>query len=268
MKYFKYILVSFLVICFPIICDAKVKTNVRTEKNLRVPKDVVVNDNNREAILKTPSVSEKDKVYDFEDLLSEKEKKDIYNKLKKYTSNTGIDAVVVVTSDLCGFTLSDYTFNFYDYNNFKDDGTIFVLYLKEDNKYEIYMGLSGGKNSIVYSIYTNKVIEQTLKYVFYHMKENKYYEGIVDYIAIIQKFYSLDSNANYKVDEHGNVILVFPWIESIILAFTSTVIIIILLISSVYKKDKKSLSYYDDKLDNETLMIRVDKDQVITDTKI
>ena len=121
----------------------------RTPGNLLLPSDVDMTKISVDAVMRVPAVDAKAKIYDFADLLTDAEESQIYIQLNEFTNNTGLDAVIVTTSDLAGFAMSDYTYNFYDYNDFKDNGIAFVIYVSEDTR-SIYMGNNGPRNSEVF----------------------------------------------------------------------------------------------------------------------
>lgn len=218
-------------------------TYVRNGDNLRVPSDVVVDNNNIDSIMKTPSVRSDEKIYDFAGVLTTKEEDELYKSIKEYIKDSKIDSVIVTTRDLNGFDINEYTYNFYDYNDFLEDGVIFVIYMN-GNTPEIFMGTSGNKNedskSKVFSIYSNYRIKETLKYVYEkNLRGGDYYKACDNYIKIIKGFYNIDVNSNYRVDENGNLQKNIPWVELMVLSVTLTFIISIILLYSIgmFKKE-------------------------------
>ena len=258
MKKYKFILVLIVFFC-SINVYAK-DGRVRTRDNLLIPKDVIVNNNNIEDILKTPSVDENDKLYDFSNVLSRDEENKIYNDIMNYIKITKLDCVVVITSDLCGFDINKYAYNFYDYNNFNDMGIIFVIYINGDKK-NIFMGNNGGKDSVVFSTYTDQRIKSILKYVYKNIKEDNYYQAISDYILLVERFFEKDNNVVTDSSEKGNVKgEKIPYVEIIILALSLSFIIILLLYRSF---DKGNSNYHLNKIDTTTLNIVLESDNVL-----
>ena len=127
MRYIKYVLIIFFLV--PITCMASTNTYQRTRENLIVPKDVIVDNNNINDILNTPAVSSMEKVYDYANLYSEEEENNLFQQISDYIDKSSIDVALVTTRDLNGFSLSDYAYHFYDYNDFKDSGVVFVIYI-------------------------------------------------------------------------------------------------------------------------------------------
>lgn len=263
MKKFKYLFLIFLLILlFPLNCFASVKTYTRTKDNLRIPGDVVVDDNNRNIILKTPSINSSEKIYDFAEVLTSDEEMVVYNSIKDYIKESGFDISIVITRDLNGLSVSDYTYAFYDYNDFKDDGISFLIYLNEENP-EIFMGVYGNDSNEVSSIYYDKRINQILEYIYKnYIIDNNYYGACTKYVEIIQKFYE-NAHGDYKVDDEGEVVKAIPWIEIIIISLAGTFIIMMLLLRKnknikiiAYDFIKKSVNY-------NTMIVKCESDQII-----
>lgn len=262
MKYMKIIICAFtMFFLFNINCFASVNSYTRTEANLLVPNDVVVDANNKSNILKTPAVSSSEKIYDYADLFTDDEEKKIFEKLYDYAKETKFDAVVVTTKDLKGFSISDYSNNFYDYNDFMNDGTIFVICMS-GNEPEIYMGNSGDHSGKIFEVYSDSRINQTLEYVYKDISTGNYSKAINDYINILDGFYRIDNGGNYKVDKEGKIVKSIPWIEIIILSVTLTFIIVVLLLYKINRK-KGVVVNFEKCINSDTLMVRTDSDKLI-----
>lgn len=254
------IILLFTFLFIPHCCMASVKTYQRTSDNYLVPKDVIVNSNNVVNVLKTPAVASSEKIYDFADLFSEEEKKEIYKKIEQYIKKSNMDSIIVTTKELNGLSLSDYTYNFYDYNDFKDNGVIFVIYIK-DTEPEIFMG-TGGTASVYY---TDSIIKQTLMHVYKNIASKNYYQSLLDYCKIVDGVYSLtqERQGTYKVNDSGDVSLVTPWFEIIVLAGSLTFIIVFALYKVVKKKNENEISdMLETRLDNSTLIVKMEYDRL------
>lgn len=265
MKLVKYLII--IVFSFFLVipnCFCLVSTKERTIDEPLVPKDITVGENNIEDILKTPSIDTKDKIYDFCGILSKKEEKEIKKLLNTYYKYSKMENIVVITDDLLGFDIANYSYNFYDYNDFLDDGVIFILHIYGD-KYEIFMSNSGKKNGKAFKIYTDSRIKSTLKYVYNKMNNNNYYEGLVDYIKITSEFYNRGVNNNSVISEDGKVVDKIPLIEIIILSVTSSLIVVLLLLGKLNSKKFIRFNMYDDSINRDTYMIKTVSDEVIDD---
>ena len=64
-KIFNYIILGLILLIIKCDCFASTNTFERTPSNLRVPNDIVVDNNSINKILATPSVSSSEKIYDF-----------------------------------------------------------------------------------------------------------------------------------------------------------------------------------------------------------
>lgn len=258
----RFLLLLSLLFLIPINCFASVKTNTRTRDNLLVPKDVIVN-NNLNDILNTPAVSSDEKVYDFIDLFSELDREKIIKKVSHYKKITGMDTVIVITNDLKGFSLSDYSYHFYDYNDFDYDGIILVIYIDKE-KPRIFMG-SMGK---AISFYSDRRIKQTLSYIYKDIKNKNYYQAVFDYQNIVEGFYvhDMENAGTYYIDKEGNFVLAIPWIELIVLSFSLTFIMVFFLLN-VFKKKKKKLNddFLERSLDSSTLIVKLLSEEKITE---
>ena len=263
MKIIKYFLFIFLLI-FPFNCFASDRTFERDKDNLKVPSDIAVNDENINDILKTPCVDESEKIYDFAHVLSDDEEKKIYKDIKAYIDNSGYDAVIILTDDLKGFSIADYTYHFHDYNFFSVEGIIFTIYINNDNP-EIFMSNTGaaGTDSEIFEIYNDKRLESMLKYEFEHyIVDKNYYDACTNFIKIVDGFYN-KAHGDYKVDSSGNIVKDIPWIESIVVSFAVTFIVVVLLISRFSNKFNKSNDSLKNCLNYDTMIVKCESDNVI-----
>lgn len=257
------IILLVLLFIMPIRCFAGVETLERTNENPLVPKDVEVNDNNIKDILATPAISSEKKIYDFANVLKDGEEKKIYNQLKKYINNSKIDAAVVITNDLGGYDIDKYTYNFYDYNDFKSDGIILVIYLKDGEEPNLFMGNSGNEKGKVLTTYTDARMKQILKYIYSDVKKGNYYKAVSDYVKLINGFFNINQSSGYTVNERGEVVRILPWFEIVTLSLSLTFIVIMLLMFRAKSENqvlyKVSLDNY---IDKETMSLKLEKDEM------
>ena len=78
---------------------ASTKTYERTTDNLRVPSNVVVNEENINYILNTKAVDASEKIYDFANILTEKEEKKLYKEIDSFVEDTALDLVILTEKD-------------------------------------------------------------------------------------------------------------------------------------------------------------------------
>lgn len=270
MKYIKLFIFTFFAISlFNINCSASTKLYTRTSDNLRVPKEVVVTNENLQDILNTPSVDASEKIYDYAELLNDSEEEKAIKLIKDYVSSSSIDAVIVTTKNLNGYSISDYAYNFYDYNHFNESGIIFVIYIN-DVEPEIYMGNSGPNDGEVFSIYTDNRINQTLAYVYKDIKAGNCYSAVEKYMGVLQGFYDLekqsggDDTSSYEVGEDGRIVKKIPWVEIVILSVALSFVIIVVLLYRLKGKNKVVIKdNLDENLNNSTLIVKCDSDELV-----
>ncbi|MBQ6323981.1 MAG: TPM domain-containing protein [Bacilli bacterium] len=266
MKKFSLILISIFLLLFSINCGASVYTYTRNNDNLYLPDDVEVTSKNINNILSTPAVNSSEKIYDYADLFSVEEEISLYEDVNNYINNSKMDLVIVTVADLGGKELEDYAYNFYDYNDFLDEGIVFVIHKEKDTS-NLFMGNSGNKGSKIFNIYTDARINETLSYIYEDIKKEEYYSATRNYIKIVNGFYEKNSSS-YKLDENGNFIKIIPWFELIIISLSLTFVIVMLLFFKTKNSLKTKYSdYLKSKIDDGSLIIRTDLDEEIVDDK-
>ena len=264
MKSFKWIFI--MLFLFPISVFASTSTFTRTAEKPLVPPDVLVKEDNIQDILKTPAVSATEKVYDYADLFSDKEERDLFSQISEFIDTSNIDVVIVTTNNMNGFDIKNFAYNFYDYNDFKIEGVIFVISL-EGKEPEIYMGNSGDATGKVLTTYTNIRISQTLKYVYQDISIGHYYSATSNFVKIVKGFYEIDRNGDYYVDENGSVVRVLPWMEIITLTIAISFIIIILCIYQIRNNNHINNKFSMGSLiDEHTLTVKLNSDDYFDST--
>ena len=259
MKKILFIIVLFVI---PYWVEAKVVTYPRSGDNLLVPNDVVVTDENREVILKTPAVNSSLKLYDFAEVLSSEEDNKIAKKLQDYTVVSGLDAVVIVTKDLYTFDIWSYLYAFYDFNDFKDSGVVFVVYVGEEKPTIVMTNI--GSDPLLNRLYSKRVIQDTLKYVYKDIKNGNYYTALDNYVRIIQGFYNLEKKSgDYVVNEEGEIVKVIPWVELIILGVALTFIVDILWLYHIRGLQKNKEIGLAHNIMEDSLVVKLEKDELI-----
>lgn len=252
-----------LFICFLFLTDnvyADVDVFLRKADNLLVPDEVIVDDSNRDIILKTPAIDASKKIYDFADILTDKQEYKLFLSLNRYNKETGLDTIVVTTEDLLDFKLSDYANNIYSYNDFKKNAVIFVISLA-DSKPKLFMVSHGTKAN---SIYTNQRINDALEYLYKDIKEENYYNTINDYTNILFGFYNLEREGNYRVNKKGKIVLAVPYLEISIIACSITIVFIVISFIKLLSINKSSSDFrYVDLLDSSSMLVKTKKDELI-----
>lgn len=269
MKYINYIIVIlFTFFMFNIDCFASTKTYERNDKDYRVPKNVIVNESNVNDILNTYSIDASEKIYDFADLLSVDEEKKLYKMAKSFTDNTGIDSIIVTTNSLNGYQISNFTYNFYDYNDFKNDGIILTIYVdSETNKSSIYMGNNGGTGSKVFKVYDDTNINNTLKYVYEnHIRKGDYFSACSDYFIITDGLY-VKAYGGRSINDKSKLFDI-PWFYILITSFCLSFITVVV----VYTKSNVKVRRFDNSIKRSanlnTMIVKKEYDKAVNGCKV
>lgn len=252
MKRFKFFVFVFAFL----ICIGSVSASTRTynrtkDNNYGVNKKWDINSKNLKYVQATPLVDSSEKVYDFADILSDSEEKEIYKKIKNFISAYDVDMVFVTTD----FSYSDdidnedYAADFYDFNDFGLD-------------YEHYDGIIIYRNAYssdpYYAIYffgdvqlyfNSDRRDDLLDDIYDTFHSKKYVSGIDRAISIISSNINSGiphSNRYMYVDEmgflksHYHVPVVTCFVFSSIITF-----IVILVLVKKNKMVKKAATAFD-----------------------
>jgi len=190
------------------------------------------------------------KIYDYAQVLNEKEERDLKNSVDKYIEKYNIDMVLVTVKHYNQNTLEEYMELFYNKNNFgigdNKDGIMFTIDLKNNN---IAIKTFGITNDLYSQSELNKILNKVNK------KDNNK-EKISTFIKYSNKYIN-----EYDNDSFDNEFLIsIDWIGiTIISAILSTVIIFI----GILKSKTKIIS----KRNNDcvkSLIITIKEDSFIT----
>ena len=89
----------------------------------------------KEVCADVPSVSNDVYISDLAGLLSSSELEIISNELRQLSNKYDMDILIHTTSDTEGLDTRDYADDFYDYNNYADDGLVLVIDMQNHNMY-------------------------------------------------------------------------------------------------------------------------------------
>lgn len=152
----------------------------------------------------TPKVDASEKVYDFAELFSDSEEKEIYNDIIEFTNTYNLDAVVVTINYNNKSSAMAYADDFYDYNNFgvgsTHDGILFLIDM--DNR-EMWMSTTGTAQLIYDDYRIDKILDAT-----YDKIANKDYYGCASEFVKESSYYAKlgipSTNKNAYIDENGD----------------------------------------------------------------
>lgn len=257
----KILIVCFVTFLYSIPVLASTNTFERNLENnyLVHGEDIVVNDSNLSSVLSTPAVDASEKVYDFAELYTDEEEKELYLVVSKYIEKYDLDLVLVTTKDNPKESTKAYAEDFYDYNDFgvgsNYDGVLFLIDMQNR---EFYMLVSGSG----INMYTDSRIEQSLDVAFCYIEDGNYYEGTRKFIEKISTYASFGVPGEYgqKPDPKGLAKLsLMPWSSIIIFSVIATAIVMYIFIRKnklvrVANSSRHYLSSVDINLINEVFL--------------
>ena len=238
-KIYKILIV--LVLCLGINVNATTNTYDReTLPNYGVNKNWEITENNKENILNTYAVDASEKIYDFSNILTEDEEKELKETIDKFIKEYKT-AVVILTDDLKYMTdmeNENYAADFYDYNDFGMDYNnsgvlLFRNTYSNDPYYNIYMFGDA-------QLYLSKDrVEVILDNIYNHLHNQNYLKGFTKFVDDLELYYSegiAKTMKDYEVDENGYLKKKYtiPWFQAIGISLVVTALIMFILI----KKNK------------------------------
>ena len=224
----------FLIFAFfiPVYVNASIITYDRDIDTLSVPSDIKVTDSNKTAIINTPLVDSKEKIYDYADLFTDFEEEDLYNKTLEFISSYNIDLIIVTIDHNNKSDSENYAADFFDYNEFginkSRDGILYLIDM--ENRY-VYVYTSGKAILYLDDDRIDTIVDISYDYLHY----GNYYDGALSFLDKSNEFINdgiPSSNSNYTIDENGNYVIVKKksvnfFISTIAAFIISTVIVLI-----------------------------------------
>ena len=209
MKKLKYILLVLLLL--PFTCSASTNTKDRNEQdNLGVNKHWNITNNNRQNVLNTNLVDAGEKIYDYSDILTEEEEKQIKEKIDQYIEHTNMD--MVFFSFNLPYTMDkeneDFAADFYDYNdfgiNFESYSGVLLLRntYEQDPYFNVYMF---GKAQLYYSF---DRAESMLDNIYPYFSNQEYLTGLNIFIDNYTSYFDQGiphEMKNYYVDKDSKL---------------------------------------------------------------
>lgn len=238
---------------------ASTKVYDRTEvPNLGVNKKWEITDKNRSNVLDTKYVDASELVYDFADILTKSEEKEMYEICKSFKDLTGFDLVFV--SDNFYYSNDNqntvYAQDFYDYNDFG-----------LDNEKELYSGIVIFRNAYEYDKYTKFwVVGEAQFYAKTHLNElteslrpgfssGDYVRGVEDFADKFKYFKdnNKDCRGSYTMDEMGNLIEKYSPSYFFIIGIPGIITLIVVLVYINKNKMIKKATEAGDYIDNNSI---------------
>lgn len=261
------------------ICYASTHTYERTEDNLRVNKKWKIDEDNIDNVLKAPSVDASEKVYDFANILTDDEEKEVKELIDEFIKDTGFDLVFV--SDSFSYSYDhqneDYAADFYDYNDFGIEDKYYsgIVLFRNANSSDPYYGSYYFGEAQLY--YSEEIYNTILDNIYRYFSNGYYLEGITRFIKDSTKYYNkgpapgseyyyLDENGylHYKegYDGHYRPKYSPPIIPGIVISIITTAITIGVLIKKNFMIAQETKAF--DYLDQNSISYTIRQDQFIT----
>lgn len=223
-----FILLTLLVTIYifnPYLVSASTNIFERTDSDLRIPDKIKYNSSMYNNLINTPSVDATEKVYDFAELFTEQEEKEIYNEVSSFISNTTLDLAIVTIKYNSKESTMEYADDFYDYNDFKVNGLVYVIDM--DNR-EFYISTAG--TAILY--YDNYRIESILTSLDNSMYNGNYKESVEILTDKLLYYYEMGYSSNYNkyTISDSKIVYKTPFLTLGIISLVAAIIVTIILV--------------------------------------
>lgn len=242
MKKIFVLLISLFLLVLPVY--ASTNTYSRTTTDLKVPKKIKYKSSMEHNVLLTPSVNANEKIYDFAELLTEEEEKQLYDKVKEFIANTNLDLAIVTINTNVKDSTQEYADDFYDYNDFSIDGLAFVI----DMQNRIFYISTAGKAMLYYDDYR---IEYILSALDQEMYNHEYFNACNTLKSQLTEYYNngFSDNADKYVVIGTQIYRKTPYLLLSIIAVVSATIgtLILALRNKKIKLATNSNDYFDNK---------------------
>lgn len=255
MKKLVKIIVLTILLILPFSLKAEVTLKERNESNnYGVNKKWTIDESNINNVKNTKYVDSNEKIYDFSDILTDEEEKELKTLIDSYIERTKMD-VVILTDNVPYYTDStneDYAVDFYDYNDFGIDFDNYNGIILFRNTYESdpYFNIYTFGNAQLYFPYIR--CESILDYIYEDLKSKNYLEGFTKFIEEINYYYDSgidEEYKNYYVDDMGYLKkrYVPPILWGLIISTFVTIIVLAVMISKnkMVKKESRANEYLD-----------------------
>lgn len=226
-----------LVFCFCINVNAGTNTFDREElDNYGVNKHWKITDKNLKNVLNTYAVDASEKIYDFSNVLTEDEEKELKVLIDDFIQKYHTE-IVILTDDLrymYDYENKQFASDFFDYNDFgMDFNNSGVLLFRNTYKNDPYYNIYSFGDAQLYMSYDR--VEATLDHIYDYLYNKNYIEGFTKYINDLSLYYSEGvpkTMKGYEVNEDGYLKkkYVIPWFQGIGISLVITALIMFILI--------------------------------------
>ena len=228
---------------------SNVKIFERTESNKwGVNKHWNINSSNLSNVKSVPLVDSSDKIYDFADILSDSEEKQIYSDIQSFIEKTNIDMVFVSIDMPYSYDTKneDFAADFYDYNDFGINFSNYsgILLLRNDYSGDRYYDIYTFGDAQLY--FDQSRYDDILDGIYEHFVSKNYLSGIRKFISECSNYYDRGyapkfSHAYVDSDSFIHYNYYVPIFPCLIGSFVLTLIIIAIMVSK-NKMVRKAMS--------------------------
>ena len=221
---------------------SNVKVMDRTESNKwGVNKHWNINSGNLDNVKSTPYVDSSLKVYDFADILTDSEEKQVYNKILNFIEHTNIDMVFVSIDMPYSYDSKneDFAADFYDYNDFglTFDNYSGIVLLRNNYSSDRYYDIYTFGDAQLY--FNQSRYDDILDGIYSQFVNKEYLSGISSFISKCSYYYDKGYASNYShayVDHDGYI--QYNYYVPIIPCLGGSIFITLIIMLILIKKNK------------------------------
>ena len=197
------IIITFVLICLPCVVFASTNTLPRDENDLHVW-DSIDKNKYKHDILNTPRVDSSEKIYDFADLYTDEEEKNLFDRVNDYIEKNGVDLVILTIKENNKINTERYAEDFFIYNYFgtedkKRTGIVFIIDMDGRNVNIVTSG-----SAILYL--DDARIDNILDNIVGYIGNEQYYVGTTTLLSKLEGYGTSipSSNSHITIDPNGN----------------------------------------------------------------
>jgi uncharacterized protein len=234
-KVFKLLIVFIFCICLNV--NAGTDTFDRESlPNYGVNKNWEINSSNLNKVLNTYAVDASEKIYDFSNILTADEEKELKTLIDKFVKKHHTD-VIILTDDLrymSDYENEEFVADFFDYNDFgMDYNNSGIVFFRNTYTNDPYYNIYSFGDAQLYMSYDR--VEATLNHIYDYLHNKNYLEGFTKYINDLDLYYGEGipkTMKDYEVDENGYLKKKYtiPWFQAIGISLVLTILIMFILV--------------------------------------
>lgn len=178
-----FFLVSIVFLFFDIVNAREVLIFERTSENrYGIPERFDLGNRQIEHAMMTPYVEASKKVYDFAEIFDDEENQKLEELAQKISNQKKYGIVVVTIPDLDSRSPREYADDFYDYNDFQNDGILLLISL---GSRDVYISTSGYGQILFDNSRVNSMIEEITP----DLSSKDYYEAVNLFLEEVEDYF-------------------------------------------------------------------------------